>query len=81
MHKKDKWAILYSQMEARFVQIFTNVHYSEQQFRQHIGPIVKTEMIRSIWFLIKIAGNMGYSLLIDAHGLLTIYKKFLKNSV
>lgn len=48
MHKKDKWAILYSQMEARFVQIFTNVHDSERQFRQRIGPTVKTEMIRSI---------------------------------
>ena len=66
-------------MEARFLQIFTNVRRSEQQFRQHIGLKVNSEMIR--WFLIKIAGNMGYSLLIDALGLLTIYKKFLKNSV
>ena len=66
-------------MEARFLQIFTNVRRSEQQFRQHTGLKVNSEMIR--WFLIKIAGNMGYSLLIDAHGLLTIYKKFLKNSV
>ena len=79
MNKNGKCAILYSQMEARYLQIFTNVRHSEQQFGQHIGPKVNSEMIR--WFLIKIAGNMGYSLLIDAHELLTIYKKFLKNSV
>ena len=48
-------------MEAGFLQIFT----------QPVGP-VQTKMIRSIWFLIKIAGNMGYSLSINAHGLLTI---------
>lgn len=31
--KKDKYIALYSQMEAGFLQIFTNVHHSEQQFR------------------------------------------------
>ena len=46
MHRKDKCAILYSDMEARFLQIFTNVRHSEQQFRQHIGPKVNSEMIR-----------------------------------
>ena len=46
MHKKGKCAISYSQMEARFLQIFTNVRRSEQQFRQHTGLKVNSEMIR-----------------------------------
>ena len=38
MHKKHKCAVLYSQMDARFVQILTNVCHVEHQFRhsQHI---------------------------------------------